>query len=251
MRRGRTSLAFGGSGGSILLEVLVAALLVGLLAAPLATALAGMVGEARSLRQRVGGGQAGDAASQAAEGWEWGSRVIAGWWRPGPALHVRLSGAAGEGSTATEVGLWADGWLVADEVIPPSAQSGPPATDDVQMGPELWTELADSELVVRVRTPGGAWGPPWRLAVPESGGGNPGLGAALPAPAEGPTVVVHRPGVGTSSLNGSWSAAALTFPPFGLLFSLAPAIDGWGGATLDGRSQWWLLEEGRSVDLYF
>ena len=56
---------------------------------------------------------------------------------------------------------------------------------------------------------------------------------------------------GTSSLTASWSAAALTSPPFGLLFCLAPAIEGWGGATLDERSQWWLMEEGRDVDLYF
>jgi hypothetical protein len=57
--------------------------------------------------------------------------------------------------------------------------------------------------------------------------------------------------MGTSSLTVSWSAAPLSSPPFGLLFSLAPDIQGWGGATLDGRSQWWWMEEGRSADLYF
>lgn len=251
MRRGRGWLASRGSAGSILLEVMVATLLVGLLVVPLATSFAGMVGEARAVRQRAEGDPAEHAASQSAEGWEWGSRVIAGWWRPGPVLHLTMSGAAGEISASAEVGLWADGWLLAQEAVVLSGESGPPATNELQMGPELLTGLADRELVVRVRTVGGAWGPPWRLAVPEPGAGTRALGVALTASSQGPTVVVHRPGAGTSSLTVTWSTADLICPPFGLLFSLAPAVEGWGGATLDGRSQWWLMEEGRSVDLYF
>jgi hypothetical protein len=241
----------GGSAGSILLEVVVATLLIGLLVVPLATSFAGMVGEARTVRQRAEGDPAGRAASQSAEGWEWGPRVIAGWWRPGPVLHLRVSRIPGETSTEAEVGLWAEGWLVGQEAITGSADTGFAATNDLQLGPELWTGLADSELVVRVRRPGGMWGPPWRLAVPEPGAGTPALGAALSAPPKGPSVVVHRPGIGTSSLTASWSVSALTSAPFGLLFPLVPAIEGWGWATLDGRSQWWPMEEGRSVDLYF
>jgi hypothetical protein len=248
---GRGRLICGGSAGSILLEVMMATLLVGVLVVPLATSFAGVVGEARTVRQRAEGNPAGRAPSQSAEGWEWGPRVIAGWWRPGPALHLRVSGATGDSSADVEVGLWANGWLLAHESVVLSGRSGPPATNDLQLGPELWTGLADSELVVRVRTVTGAWGPPWRLVVPEPGAGTPAPGAALPAPPQGPSVIVHRPVIGTSSLTATWNPADLASPPFGLLFSLSPAIEGWGGATLDGRTQWWLMEEGRSVDLYF
>ncbi len=111
MRRGWEWLISGGSEGSILLEVMMATLLIGLLVVPLATSFAGMVGEARTVRQRAEGDPAGPAASQSAEAWEWGPRVIAGWWRPGPVLHLRMSGAAGASSAEAEVGLWAEGWV--------------------------------------------------------------------------------------------------------------------------------------------
>ncbi len=251
MRRGWQRLISGGAAGSILLEVMMATLLVSLLVVPLATSFAGMVGEARTVRQRAEGDPAGPAASQSAEAWEWGPRVIAGWWRPGPVLHLRVSGAAGANSADAEVGLWAEGWLVGQEAIIWSAETGAAANNDLQLGPELWTGLAERELVIRARTAGGVWGPPWRLAVPEPGASTPVLGAALSASPQDPTVVVHRPGTGTSSLTATWSPADLTSPPFGLLFSLTPAVEGWGGATLDGRTQWWPMEEGRSVDLYF
>ncbi len=251
MKRGRVLPISDGNAGSVLLEVMMATLLVGLLVVPLATSFAGMVGEARTVRQRAQGDAGGRTTSQSAEAWEWGPRVIAGWWRPGPVLHLRVSGSSGESPADVEVGVWADGWLVGQEVIVLSGRSGSPATNDLQIGPELWIGLADSELVVRVRTVTGVWGPPWRLAVPEPGAGSPALGAALPTPPQDQTVVVHRPGIGTSSLTATWNPGDLTCPPFGLLFALTPAVEGWGGATLDGRSQWWLMEEGRSVDLYF
>jgi hypothetical protein len=234
-----------------MLEVLVATLLVGLLVVPLATALAGTVGEARNIRQRVGANPATPTASEASEGWEWGPQVIAASWRPGPLLQLRFTGAAGGTPEDAEVGLWADGWLIAEQAIPPSAPGEPAATSDTQLGPEVWTGLAGGELVVRVRMGGGVWGPPWHLAVPGSEGGTPALGVPLSVPSEGPAAVVHRPGNGTSSLSVSWSAIALDSPPFGLLFPVSAAVEGWGGATLDGRSQWWWMESGRSVDLYF
>jgi hypothetical protein len=249
--RPRRSAFTRGSRGSILLEVVLAALLVGVLVVPLATAFAGTVGEARAVRQRAEEDRAREAVGPTGEGWEWGPRVISAWWRPGPVLHVRVSGGADQGSTDTQVGLWADGWLIAEQVIPADQPGDALATSDLQMGPELWTGLAESELLIRLRTAGGAWGPPWRLAVPEAGGGAPVLGSAVSAPPQEPTTVVHRPGIGTSSLTASWSAAPLTSSPFGLLFSLAPAVQGWGGATLDGRSQWWWMEGGRGVDIYF
>jgi hypothetical protein len=115
----------------------------------------------------------------------------------------------------------------------------------------MWAGLTQGELVIRARAANGPWGPPWRLAVPGARGETPALGSALSASQQEPTVAVHRPGIGNSALTASWSAVALTSPPFGLLFCLAPALRGWSGGTLDGRSQWWWMEDGRSVDIYF
>ena len=104
--------------------------------------------------------------------------------------------------------------------------------------------------MIRARVANGAWGPPWRLAVPEAGGGTPAPGLALSASPARRSWCIAR-AAATHPLTASWSAAPLTSPPFGLLFSLTPALQGWSGATLDGRSQWWWMEDGRSVDIYF
>lgn len=250
-RRSAVSSNCRGCGGSILIEVVVATLLVGVLVAPLASSFARTVGDARRVRQGVEGEASTGSGSGRSEGWEWGSRVTAAWWRPGPVLHVRVSGTAGQALTDAQVGLWADGWLVAEEAITINQTGVSAMANDVQIGPEFWTGMAESELVIRARVTGGAWGPPWRLAIPGAGGASPAPGSVLSGSQQGPTVVVHRPGNGTSPLTASWSAVALTSPPFGLLFSVAPALQGWGGAALDGRSQWWWMEDGRSVDLYF
>ena len=161
---------------------------------PLATAFARTVGDARSVRQRVEGEVSTGSGSGRSEGWEWGPRVIAAWWRPGPVLHVRVSGTAGQALTDAQVGLWADGWLVAEEAITINQTGVSAMANDVQIGPEFWTGMAESELVIRARVTGGAWGPPWRLAVPGAGGGTPAPGSVLSGSQQGPTVVVHRPG---------------------------------------------------------
>jgi hypothetical protein len=122
---------------------------------------------------------------------------------------------------------------------------------ELQVGAQTWTDLAGRELVMRVRAADGVWGPPWRLAVAAPSGADPAPGSTQSGPPSGPTVVTHRPCSGTSDLQPSWSVGALASAPFGLVFALDPAVSGWGGVTLDGRSQWWWMEEGRSVDVYF
>jgi type II secretory pathway pseudopilin PulG len=239
-----------GSGGFILLEVMVATVLVGLIVASLGTALAGTVERARTARH-VAVTQSGRADADARRAWEWGPRVIAAWWRPGPVLHAKISGVGGGSAVGYYVGLWTDGWLVDEALVPGEGADGTEATGELQVPAQTWSGRADRELVLRVRTAEGAWGPPWRLAVAGPGGGDPALGSPLGVPPLGPTIVAHRPGTGTSSLTTSWSAGALACPPFGLLFVLDPAVLGWEGATLDGRSQWWRMEDGRSADLYF
>jgi hypothetical protein len=242
--------------GSILLEVVFATLLVGLLVVPLATAFSGSVHQARDVQERAAADR-NSRAEACADAWEWGAMVTDAWWRPGPVLHVRLSQKSNLGSGAAQLGLWVDGCLVAREDITldgamRTAPTAPASSGDLQFGPELWAGLADCELVARLRIDDGAWGPPWRLAVPAAGAGAPAWGVANHASAaEDPSVVVHRPSQASSSLMSSWSLADMTSPPFGLLFLLAPAVDGWGGVTLDGRAQSWRMEEARSVDAYY
>jgi hypothetical protein len=237
--------------GSVLLEVVVATVLIGLLVVPLATALAGTLDEARRARERAVAdmGAAGDWSTDGA--WEWGPRVIAGWWKPGPVLHLRLAVGNGSSDAGRHVGFWADGSLVAEQAVLGGGDASEEAGPELQMGPEAWNGLTEKELVVRVRDGEGAWGPPCRLAVPVPGAGPPAVGSVLGYESPDLTAVVHRPGVGTSSLTASWSAASLASPSFGLLFPFSAAVEGWGGVSLDGRTQWWRMDGGRSVDVYF
>jgi hypothetical protein len=239
--------------GSVLLEVVVASLLIGMLVVPLATAFGGAVGQTRGARVQAAAVGADGRGLAAAGSWEWGPRVIAGWWRPGPILHLKLSSEAVEGAEAgRRVGLWVDGWLKEELSVEAGSSSdavgGP---EEVRIGPDPWTGLSGGELTVRVRTADGTWGPPWRLAVPGPAADPPAPGSVLPDPSTEPSVAAHRPAAGTSSLTASWSADGLSSPPFGAPFIVVARMQGWGAAVLDQRSQWWWMEDGRSVDLYF
>ncbi len=231
----------------------MAVVLVGILIVPLGNALAGSLKQASDLRQRAGEDLRAGATAETA-GWEWGPKVVDAWWRPGPVLHVRVSGEAGSTAAQGEVGLWVDGWSVGTQPFAPgeSGSGEQPSSDDLQVGPQLWTDLAD-ERVGAAGTSGrrGHGVRPWRLAVPGLSADAPTLGSAESIVGETPLLVVHRPGAGTSSLMVSWSPGALSAPPFSLLFLLKTPLHGWSGATLDGRSQWWRMEEGRSVDVYY
>jgi hypothetical protein len=229
-----------GRRGSILIEVVVAAALVGLIVVPLAGSLSAAVDRARAERARV------DSGPDTSSAWEWGRRVVAAWWTPGPALHVRVSadGAAG-------VGLWVDGWLV-DEVDVATGAGAGAGAGEVTVDAGTWSGLSGRELVVRARDEAGAWGPPWRLAVAAGGGGGPDPGQVGAALGAGTVAAVHRGGVGSTSLDCSWTAASLVAPAFPSLFVLGDeGVRGWAGVTLDDKGQWWRAEEGRSVDLYY
>jgi hypothetical protein len=239
--------------GSILLEVMVATLLVGILVVSLATAFFGVVGRTREAREQASAAREGGRSPDAASSWEWGPKVVAGWWRPGPILHLRVAGDIGDGAEeGRSVGLWVDGWLVGERVVEAGEVDAAPAgPHEMLIGPDPWGGFAEGELVVRVRDAGGPWGPPWRLAVPDAAATTPATGPVLPSPSGQTAAVAHRPVAGTSPLAVSWSAEVLSPTLFGAPFIAAGGVQGWGGATLDERSQWWSMEEGRSVDLYF
>ena len=258
MKRDGDRRSVGGSAGSILLEVVVAAALVGLIVGPLAVTFSNMVERARAERQVAAavGTAAGNSSAKAGASagdpvgppWEWGTRVLGAQWRPGPVLHVTL-GADGSGALAGgTVGLWVDGWQVAQVSVGSDGDGAVEATVDGR----TWSGLAGHELVIRARETGGIWGAPWRLALPAANGADPQAGSADPGAAVDPMLVLHRPCVGTSTPRVSWSVAPLALPAFPLLFAVRePDLAGWSGVTIDGRSQWWWAEEGRSVDVYF
>jgi hypothetical protein len=256
LRRGRArypgfrSLLSDGA-GIILVEVVIAAVLVGLVAVPLGVAFSGAVERARVARQAEtsAAGEAEGVSADPGGAWDWGPKIASAWWLPGPVLHVRVANAGGGEAVNIVVGLWADGWLVG--TVAADGRSGRVSAGELSVGTRTWSGLAGSELVVRARAGDGAWGAPWRLTVPELAGDSPTPGSLGPAVTSGPSVVAHRSETGVSPLTVSWSAVSLASPPFGLLFLLDPAVLGWGGASLDGRSQWWWMEEGRSVDVYF
>lgn len=238
--------------GSILLEVMIGVILAGVLLVPLATSFGSAVGQTRDARGRTVA--MGEGASGVGDlgGWEWGPRVIAAWWRPGPDLHVRISGGGEDRDDGSRtVGLWVDGWLVEERTIQPMQTRGAEGSDETRVGLGLWNDLTGGELVIRVRGEAGAWGPPWRLSVAEGSAADPAPGSIGTATVALPEAVAHRPAAATSGLQVSWSAAPLRSPAFGEPFVVATDVGGWGSATLDGRTQWWWMEEGRCVDLFF
>ena len=247
--------------GSILLEVVVAAALVGLIVGPLAVSFSSTVERARAERQAsAAAGAAGtpgspgsgldscSAGSDPGPAWRWGTRVLAASWRPGPVLHVALGTAGSAAVAGGVVGFWVDGWPVGQmTVLGEGAGAGEAAVDA-----STWSGLAGHELVIRGREAGGPWGAPWRSAVSPASGGDPQAGSSQQTASADPALVLHRPSVGTSAPVGSWSVTLLALPSLPLLFVVGgTGLAGWSGVDLDGRSQWWWAEEGRSVDLYF
>lgn len=245
MKAGRASR----ESGTILFEVLVAVVLIGLVVGPLATALSGVIGQARTLREEGAGQAASDGASgNRLEGW--GPRVTEASWNPGPVLRLSTDLAGSGDGVDARVGIWVDGWSVGE--VPLGADDGQAAAPvEVTVPASVWSGRAGGEVVLRVSSGTGGWGPPWRSAVPGLDGGAPDIGMAAVEESLQPTAVVHRTGTGTTKLTVSWSIAPLAVPPFPLLFPVMASVQGWGGVALEGGTQWWRMEEARSVDVYY
>ncbi len=244
-----TSLA--GDGGYLLLEVLVAVILVGIVVGPLATSLAGQLSRARDAQSTSSVAGRSQAAQSVSEE-DWGPRVVDAWWRPGPVLHVRTSETTG-GNGIARLGVWVDGWLVAEVVADPAGLGGAGGSGqaEISVQPSVFSAHAGGALVIRVRSGAGPWGPPWRTEVPPGSGIVPVPVPLAASDGPPPGVVVHRRGIASSPLGVSWSAVKISSPSFGLLFAETAPFTGWGTANLDGRTQTWQMEEGRSVDLYY
>lgn len=241
-----------GARGAILLEVVVATVLVALLVLPLAEGLRSAVERARSGRD--GAGELSNQVSDRSKGgdpWSWGPRVVDGWWRPGPVLHLRVAQAAGDGDPMPlTLGIWADGWLIGER---PAG-----ATAALEVDQPVWEGKEAGELLVRLRATEGAWGPPWRTQVPGPDGGFPAAASAGPADlgvagdsGGDPVVVVHMALLGTStpSLRAGRGLIAPLFQ--GAPFPFAAGEGGWWSGEAEGRSQRWRMDQGRGLDVYF
>ena len=227
------------AGGSILIEVVVAVVLLAVLVVPLATAAQSAVSRAQSVRNQAE--HVTDAIKvTGGEAWEWGTAVASAWWRPGPVLHLEIEE---RGAPDHIVGLWVDGWFVGEESPDPDGR--------VRVEAPTWSGLFGRELVLRTRERGGAWGPPWRSVVPAADGGIPSPTYAGEGVVRGDQAVVHVPTLGNPLLRASWAGAPLDAGPLGMPFVLPPGGSGCCGVSLEGGTQSWWMESGRALDVYF
>jgi hypothetical protein len=240
------AVAAGTSTGSILIEVVVAVALLGFLLMPLAGTALSATDRAHGLREQAVGVGADLPSEGTLEAWDWGTRAMAAWWRPGPTLHVKTRGKDEQRSTggpAVVVGLWVDGWFLGER----SAD----AEGAVEVGPEVLSASVSRELVVRVRRPGTSWGPPWRSLVP----GAEGVVALPPSGQEnagvGGEVVAHPPAAGTPDFRASWAGDGGDGGALGLPIVFQSAPPGPCGLSLGVFAQSWLMEAGRGLDMYF
>ncbi len=105
--------------------------------------------------------------------------------------------------------------------------------------------------MMRVRTPGGVWGPPWRSLVPGVEVWSRFLcRLGWPTGAEG-QVVAHAPAAGNPEFQLSWDQVCPEPGPLGLPLVLQTALSGPSGISLDGSGQSWWMEPERDLDVYF
>jgi hypothetical protein len=226
--------------GSILLEVMVAIALLAILIVPLAGGILSAVGRADTVRRqaaRVVDAFPGEAALPA---WSWGGKVASASWRPGPTLYIRTEPSGDKVST---VGLWVDGWFLGEE--------NPDGEGVLRLEAPTWSTHAGSELVMRMRTPGGAWGPPWRSLVPGvEGVVSLAASAGVTVGTEG-QVVAHSPAAANPEFQLSWDQICPQPGPLGLPLALQTALSGPSGMSLDGSGQSWWMNPDRDLDVYF
>jgi hypothetical protein len=239
-------LAFLSNQGSVLVEVLVALVLLGLLIVPLASGLESAVGRTDALRTKSQ--KVSDAFSNVdgAESWDWGPAVWSAQWRSGPTLGLKIVAPSGSDPV---IGVWVDGWFLGER--------SPDAGGSVCLQASELSDLSGRELVVRVREEESVWGPPWRSLVPDASGESFSSEAATQADflsQDANTAeksVAHAPALANPRLEISWRGAALEADLAALLFALPTSTAGRCEAALDEQRQSWWAEAGRALDLYF
>lgn len=234
-------------GGSLLIEVLVAAALLALLL----TVLADAVGGALDRSEEIVAGYRDDPNlardTEQSEAWQWGPQVSVVTWQPGPVLAVT---AEGSGSADRTVGVWIDGWLL-EEYSP--ADDGQFVIPAAQL-----RDRAGAEVVLRARGPDSPWGPPWRSVVPSPGVTWEGLAetpATLPETTEFETeavrAVLHVANLANPAVECSGTVFTATAEPGGAPWLLEGTSRGLCTSAVDGHMQLWWAEGGRELDVYY
>ncbi len=233
-----------GSAGLVLIEVLMAVVLLTVLVVPLVGGVLSAARAADGIREPGIDASGSEGGFKAGEAWEWGAAVSSAWWRPGPTLHIqteKLGGTEARGAEGLVAGLWAEGWFL--------GEWAPGDDGAIRVGAPALAAVIGGELLVRVRSSDGAWGPPWRLVVPLADGLSV-LSDSVGSGMSGETVA-HVPALANPALRPSWTAVPPEADPPGLPFLLPAASPGISAIDLDGRRQSWKAEEGRGLDVYF
>jgi type II secretory pathway pseudopilin PulG len=234
----------GPASGSILVELLVAIMLLGLAIGPLAAGV--QTARQRAAEVRRGGENLSVATGAADESgaWTWGPRIATAQWLPGQTLALSVDPeVARKGS----VGLWVNGWFLREFI---------PETDGglVIKGRVLRLDYG-AELTVRVRVTNTAWGPPWRSLVPDATATSGGaMSSVRPEPAadgDAACTIIHAASLANPSYEVSAPEATIGLEGQGLPAFLSVPDAGSFRVRLGENEQSWNAEERRALDLYF
>lgn len=226
--------------GSVLIEVLVALTLLAFLVVPLAGGILSAGDRTSDVQRQTDHLVRPGFAETAAASWTWGPKVQNAWWRPGPILHIQADQSV---ERAVVVGLWVDGWYQTEAALD---QNGV-----VKVPSELWAEHEGKQLLLRVQGPEDAWGPPWRLVVPDASGR---AAEQVPGTAVGFEIseaVVHVPTASLPHLVLYRGGREAEIGPSGLPLVVAPLPSGMCTLGLDGRVQSWISENSHEFDVYY
>jgi len=239
--------------GFLLLEVMVAVVVL----AVMTVSLAGAAQSVSAAAGRLRGGQvepsrgfAQDDTSEAAVGkaWRWGEQVEAVLWGRSGKIEVKVSDCLGL-HISHRVGVWIDGWFVGE--FETDSDGTVLLSSGNWVSKQTVAAAPQRELIVRVRTTGECWGPPWRLVL---AGANSDAGQFSLERAQKPDedcAVVHLPFLSTATLRLGGVSGAASSECGGLLRVVCSSGEGVVEVGLEGRSQSWSAEAGRSVDVYF
>jgi hypothetical protein len=153
----------------------------------------------------------------------------------------------GKGSEVI-VGLWIDGWFVGEWQPDVSGRI-------VVKGPTLAGHVG-AEMVVRVRSRGKHWGPPWRSLIPDHSGHLTGgvvwvREVTAGSTAEDHQTVLHPPTEGAPLVEVSDPGLTLRVDAAGLPIFVGNIAGDECAVGLNNIEQAWKVEENRALDLYF
>lgn len=231
---------------SILVEVLVAIVILGVFLGGLSGVFLRSMDAAVKLRGGAGGLATSLLSDGAADAWTWGPMVDGISWDAGPVLGVSPGvGCLGE----IEVGIWADGWLLGEWTVH--------VPEELVLTSSTWEGAIGSEVVVRARKGDGGWGAPWRTVVPDEYGYTAEDAKDVVAEADSSALfleakaVSHLRNLGATGLMSSPSTNTPGGVVEGLVVLLADA--GSGVCVLESydRRQSWIQREDRHLDVFW